>query len=281
MKKILIILIFIFHFNTTLSYSNYSLTSNDTRIIDSFVSKININIINKWDDYKTTISNKLLQIIQSDKYNSRIVSILEEVHTQINYIEEIQLKDENNPRIERIDNKVLNNNTYKLENIDISIIKNNWLFWNDEVRNNLWLEPYSYNSILETSALIWSKYSKDKWEISHKREIWDSFYNYTKINNWFSNNGIVCENISWITHTENIWWWGYSCTDWECSDELSQATKRAFDSYLAEKWTTNDAHYRSLTQPYFTQVWLWISLDKISDTYFEYYLTIHYCTQLQ
>jgi hypothetical protein len=144
----------------------------------------------------------------------------------------------------------------------------------------LWLENYWYDITLESSADIWSEQANIKWEITHKRNDWDSFYNYTNINSWLGDNWVVCENISWITHTENIWWWGYNCTDWECSDELSEAVQRAFKHYMDEKWTDNDAHYRSLTNKYFNNIWIWISIDDKNNNYYEYYLTIHYCTNL-
>jgi hypothetical protein len=49
---------------------------------------------------------------------------------------------------------------------------------------------------------------------------------------------------------------------------------------MDEKWTDNDDHYRSLTNKYFNNIWIWISIDDKKNNYYEYYLTIHYCTNL-
>lgn len=267
MKKMMIIICILF-INLQISYS-YELTEVDKNIIE----KINTKLENKTTIYKNNLSNKLLELIKNWNYSERIKLIINEV------VENISQINTDNPNINKNEDEV--ESTINEENNYIDIVKDNWLNWNNKVRTELGLEKYSTNNILENSALVWSDSAKEKWEISHKRNTWDSFYDYEKITNWLGENSVVCENISWITHTENIRWWGYTCTDWECSDELSIATKRAFDSYMAEKWTDSDAHYRSLVQKYFTQIWLGISIDQTSENYYEYYLTIHYCTELE
>lgn len=265
-KKIFLIII-LFYNSYQISYW-YDITNSDQKVINIFTQILE----KKSEEYQNNFSDVLEKYIDSWKYNERIQTILIEINNFIH---------ENLENINKQDIEIINNNTYKLKNIDIALVKNNWLIWNNQVRDDLWLQQYSYNSQLEKSAVTWSNQANKKWKISHKRNETDWFYNYENINNWFKENDVVCENINGITHTENIWWWGYSCTDWECSEELSEATKRAFDSYMNEKWTENDAHYRSLTQEYFKNIWLWISIDEKWSNYYEYYLTIHYCTNLQ
>jgi hypothetical protein len=170
---------------------------------------------------------------------------------------------------------------YNLENIEVSDVISNWLSRNNEVRKDIWVDDYTYNYTLESSALSWSKQALEAWEISHQRYEDSYYYDYTEITERFSKEWVVCENIDWITHTENIWWWAYSCSDWECTEELDISVRNAFNTYMAEEWTDSDAHYRSLVQEYFNYIWVWIQIDTISDTYYEYYLTIHYCTNLK
>ena len=242
-------------FTIPVSYS-YDITESDQKIINLFHQKL----ITKQSAYIEKFYAKVEALIDSGKYNERIVSILTEINNNI---------------------ELINTKENTLLNIDLEVIKNNWLDWNNQVRSQLWLSSYTLNDTLEKSAIIWSEQAKLNWEITHKRNIDDGFYNYTSINQWFHDNGIVCKNISWITHTENIWWWWFSCTDWECTDELSEATNRAFQNYMDEKWTDNDPHYRSIVQPYFTQIWLWISIEEKENQMYEYYMTIHYCTQFE
>lgn len=271
MKKILSYLI-VFILSIQFTYS-YELTNSDQEFVNT-VTKI---LEKKDDNFNKDFSSKLDKIINNGKYSNRIVSIFTEIN---NFIQKLDIEIIEENIVEDTEEEIEGNKSY-IKNVNIWFVKNNWLNWNNELRENLWLEKYSFNETLEKSALIWSTQAKEKWEITHKRNSWDWFYEYSEINNWFKENWVVCENISWITHTENIRWWGYVCTDWECSNELSDAVKKwAFDSYVAEKWTSSDAHYRSLTQQYFTNIWLWIDVEKVNESYYEYYLTIHYCTKL-
>lgn len=274
MKKIFISLLF-FIFSLHISFA-YTLTESDEHLADTVTEKL----LKQDASYRELISTKVQELIESWKYNERITAIFD--YILIHLLLAVDLPIEENtqviqdtlPEISPPEKATDNNN------IDFDIVKNNWLDWNNQVRDNLWLTAYGFSSTLESSALIWSEQAKAQWEISHKRNPGDSFYDYNIINPWFADNGVVCENVSGITHTENIWWGQYYCDDGECSDELSSATNRAFDAYMAEKWTDSDAHYRSLTQPYFNEIWLWIAIDEISPNSYDYYLTIHYCTEL-
>lgn len=275
MRKIWIILSILI-INIPVIYA-YELTNNDNKVVEIIWEKIE----EKSDNFQNNFADTLEILMNNNNYSNRINAILNEI------VENIQNNlSENNDKSERdfisknINENKLSTDSHNGLRINLEQVKNNWLTWNNKVRDDLWLTNYSYNTQLEKSATTWSNQAKEKWEISHKRNETDGFYDYNSINKWFWDNEIVCKNIDSITHTENIWWWGYTCTDWECSDELSTAIKRAFDAYMDEKWTQSDAHYRSLTQQYFKSIWLWISIDDKWDNYYEYYLTIHYCTNL-
>lgn len=271
MKKIFILLlIYIFSFNIGLAYN---LTQNDIDISDTISEKILVQD----DSYKDIFFTKIQEIIESWDYSERVNAILENIQVSI-------VLSQAPETIEQTEENSSNETSTKIihtENGDINFhtVKNNWLDWNNEVRSDLWLNNYWFSSSLENSALIWSQQAKESWDITHQRSTSSSYYDYNEITSWFADNGVVCKNISGITHTENIWWGNYSCSDGECTDELSTATQRTFDYYMSEK-TENGAHYRSLTQEHFTEIWLWITIDEISDNYYKYYLTIHYCSEL-
>jgi len=47
-------------------------------------------------------------------------------------------------------------------------------------------------------------------------------------------------------------------------------------------WEKNDdykPHYNSIMNDYFTIMWVWFAIEK-KNNYYEYYLTVHYCTEL-
>lgn len=248
----------------------YTFTIRDKVIINKFTYKAKKIIQEKWITYKAILVSQLSNLLEKRNYSLRVSSVLEEIINNINLIQEDQ----------DLDSSVINTHTYDLKNIDISKVKNAWLSWYNWVRKDLWKNLYSYDSKLESTALDWSKTSKARWDITHKRNSWDVYYDYTKITSWFKDRGVICKNIYRATNTENIWWWQYSCNDWECSDELISAIKSTFNFYMSEKGETYQAHYKSIVHPYFTKIWLWIEIEELSSWYYKYYLTVHYCTEL-
>ena len=306
MKKILAFIV-ISILTSSMSFA-YTLNTNDKILGESLAQRIDEYDISQ----RVVIISKIEEIIYKWNYSDRINAILdfslislralqnpaepiqEVVVTQVKEEkpqdskraedeEKIEYKEEPEDRETTEDEE----NTQEIltehpggNTVNLDIVKNNWLDWNNGLRNDLWLNPYSTSSTLENSAQVWSEQSKTLWDITHKRNPGDWYYNYNAITSWFANNWVVCENVSRITHTENIWWGTYSCRDGDCSEELSIATRSTFDYFLSEKWKTYDAHYRSLTQPLFTKIWLGVAVDEISENYYKYYLTIHYCTEL-
>ena len=304
MKNIYIFLfILIIPFNKALGYSNYYLSDSETTKAQAAVEYLENIISDKSDYYRNIITDKIKTIIENNEYSESSINILKYVYDNlihsskdelieldkkpINFFQQkndeeanSQEQEDNNTK-QKTDNTYYLNNTYQLENTDITSIIENWLSRNNEVREELWVNDYWYEYTLEKSALSWSQYSLEKWEITHQRFDDSSYYDYDEITSRFAEQWVVCENIEWITNTENIRWWGYTCSDWECTDELDASVLRAFENYMAEEWTDSDAHYRSIIQEYFNYIWVWIQIDQINDTYFEYYLTINYCTNLE
>lgn len=146
---------------------------------------------------------------------------------------------------------------------------------NNNLRNKLDLESYSLDTRLEWTANEWSEYMANLWTRTHKRKKSDWFYNYNSVENWFEDRWLEFKNIKWITFTENVWIWYVSCKQEDCTDEVISAIKTTRNMYMWEakyRW----AHYRSLVQPHFRYIWIWLYITKKN----KYYLTIHYATQI-
>ena len=251
----------------------YSLTLKDRLIINKFLWNITPVINRKWLDYRDLIVLKIAQFIDTGKYPERLNVILQEI---IDILLEIWEEEEAISSVSASQGE----SSYSLANIDYDRVKYTWLWRYNDVRSDMWLSKYQYNSKLEQTAVDWSNTSKQRWEITHKRNTWDSYYDYDKITSWFKERWVVCKNIYRVTHTENIWWGTYSCNDWDCTDELIDGIRSTFDYYMSEKGKSYDAHYQSIVNKYFTMMWLWITLEDRGSGRYKYYLTTHYCTEL-
>lgn len=261
--------------------TGYTLNLKDKVLVNKFVYKMNKVIQIKWLSYRNALALKISDFIDNWDYSDRLVAILDEIIEQIINIEMISEQGKTEKNIESVsEGKNIEVHTYYLKDIDISKVKNTWIWWYNAVRKEEWVNYYSYDPKLESTALNWSKIAKSRWEISHKRNTWDVYYDYDKITSWFKYRWVVCKNIYRATHTENIWYWSFKCSDGECSDELIASIRSTFDFYMSEKWTSNDAHYRSIIHKYFTKMWLWITIEDRGSWYYKYYLTVHYCTEL-
>jgi hypothetical protein len=111
MKKILLILI-ITILSIPFTYS-YNLTNIDEKIIENITDKIEKKDIS----YKNKVIVKIKDLIKSDKYSSRINTILNQI--VINISDELVIKE------------------VTVNNLNLNIVKNNWLYWNNEVRKEL------------------------------------------------------------------------------------------------------------------------------------------------
>lgn len=255
----------------------YTLTSKDRIIINRFIYKVDKIVQVKWLVYRQYLVKKIWQIINNWNYSDKNIAILQEVKDRISQIE-IKREEVEQESINLSNSSV--SNTYNLANIDLSKVKETWLGWYNSVRADLLRESYSYNSTLEQTALEWSETSKQRWDITHKRNKWDVYYDYAKITSWFKDRWVVCKNVNRITHTENIWWGMYWCSDSDCTEELIWAIRSTFDFYMSEKNKSYKPHYESIVNPYFNIMWLGISIEDLWNSTYKYYLTVHFCTEL-
>jgi uncharacterized protein YkwD len=76
-------------------------------------------------------------------------------------------------------------NHYKQYNINQNILERYWLNLHNNARKQRGLSNYSYDQRLHNTAIEWSYNNYDKRKMDHKRDSFDSWYDYHKIENWF------------------------------------------------------------------------------------------------
>jgi uncharacterized protein YkwD len=267
MKKIFIIIfINLFIFSWVFTYS-FDLNQKDKNLVKTFINFLNKKSQNK----KKLFLNQIKTIKEKRNKKDRIYYILDEILKNFN------------KKIEQIQNKTNIKNNNDIIKYDIEKIRKTWISWHNKERKKLWLKPYIENNKLNKSAEAWSIINKNSKKIDHKRNPWDSYYDYKKITKWMKNQGIVCKNIYRSTYSESIWRAWITCKDWECSDEIIKWIKWTFDYFMNEKWISwiAWAHYRAIVHPRFELIWFWIAVEKIWKNSYRIYHTTHYCTSLQ
>ncbi|MDP3975317.1 MAG: S-layer homology domain-containing protein [bacterium] len=162
-----------------------------------------------------------------------------------------------------------------IPNIDLSRVRQTWLDWLNGARADQSLAPYSYDDRLHQTALTWSQLSAEKGEMSHQRNPGDSYYDYSKIEQWFKDQGLTFKNVNRVTFTENIGWGTYRCSESDCTDKLIEAIRITFDFYMAEKNKEYKPHYNSIMNQYFQLIGLGIVARNG-----KYFLTVHYATEI-
>lgn len=161
------------------------------------------------------------------------------------------------------------------DNIDIKRVRTQWLDWYNAERNKLGKHAYVYNPQLNRSAVAWAEEMKKKGVMDHKRTGQTAYYDYNIITKWFADLGLVFKNVNRVTHTENIGWGYYTCSDSDCTDKVINSIRSTFDFYLAEKNKEYKAHYQSVMNDYFQEIGLGLAFDGK-----KYYLAVHYGTTI-
>lgn len=282
MKKIIpIIILILFSIQNSFATEWYNLVLSDRILINNITNNINKITDTKWDTHTMKYIFALNSSLKNLNENSRSYIILATIKTNIvAHIQEknkLEITKEVEKKIEPYKSNI-NFSDYK---IDMEKVRKSWLSYYNDVRKSTWRELYSYADILNNTAQEWSETSMSKWVMSHKRNTWDSYYDYAKITNWFADRWVVCKNVNRATSTENIWRWFYKCSsDTDCTDKLISWTKEVFDMYYAEKNKSYKAHYESIIRKEFRKIWLWVSIHKISNWFYEFYITTHFCTEL-
>lgn len=253
----------------------YDLTSKDQVTINKIVNNISKESNDFWFSYRDNFINNLNFILRKSDEKSQSFSILNQILTQV----------------KKINFKDYSNNYYENNKLDINKLKQSWLDWHNQARNNLWLSNYSYDTRLNSTAFEWSYNMNEKWSMDHKRYSYSWYYDYNDIEKWFNEKWVNCKVVNRATSSESIWYFSYYCKkdDSDCSDEALESMKAIFDMYMAEKWLQYpaNAHYRAITLTNFRKIWLWITIKKEENPYwqinnydyYKLYLTSHYCTE--
>jgi len=192
-----------------------------------------------------------------------------------------QEQEEIEENIEETDNQPDNSWDLDKHRINKNQAAEFWLDLNNEERASRGLYDYKFNETLNKSAQTWSDYQSSISFATHKRDDNDMYYDYQKITKWLADESVVCKNIDKYTHTENVGWGAYYCDAEDCTAELQTAMTRTFDFYMSEEFDNYKPHFLSIVNEYFTQIWVWIAIKETKPNYFEFYSTIHYCTQVQ
>ena len=164
-------------------------------------------------------------------------------------------------------------------NIDEQKVRNAILSRHNEERKNIWANPYNYNLDLEWSATLRANKIADSHKTSnfHLRNAWDWYYNYNSILNRFSGLWITFwKSVKWAaSFSETVWYGSYNCSKSDCTEELITAIKKTWTNIIMEEKysTSNRSHYNAAVMKHFTQMWVWIAIDKSNN---RYYLVIHY-----
>lgn len=164
----------------------------------------------------------------------------------------------------------------KFSNVDIQKIREEVLSWHNNERSSLGLKSYKYNLNLEWSATLRAENLKNLSITSntHIREEWDNYFNYNSILNRFSNLWINFPSVKWwASLSESVGYWYYKCNSSDCTQKLIDAIKKTWTNLIMKEKSYNWSHYKAVTVKYFTQMWIWISVDYSKN---RYYFVLHY-----
>ncbi len=160
--------------------------------------------------------------------------------------------------------------------VDMTRVAESWFGLYNNYRSSLGLNSYSHDTRLDSSAHDWNMiFSASRWKNHHTRNSNDGYYNFSVIDKWFAARGINPKPVNGAKHTENVWYWYYSCNETDCTDELIASIQSTFNFFMSEKGKSYDAHYRSIINPYFTKMGFDIIVIPSEKSY---YITVHYAT---
>jgi len=166
-------------------------------------------------------------------------------------------------------------------NIDEQKVRDAILSRHNEERQTLWLKNYKYNLDLEGSATVRANNlaESSKTKNLHVRNSSDWYYNYNSILDRFSDLWIKFPaSVKWAaSFSESVWYGSYKCSKSDCTQTLIESIKRWTWQWLIMKekeWTiSDDSHYKAVVMNHFTQMGVWIAIDKSNN---RYYIVLHY-----
>jgi len=161
---------------------------------------------------------------------------------------------------------------------DEDLIEKTWIWWvNNEIRIPRWLDPIVSEYRLRETARDRSLSLRAKWVADHKRFWYSGYYDYADITKRFETRGVVFENHSGATSTENIGRARHTCEgDW-CTDAVIKDIRRIYE-YFASEESYNWVHWRTMIHPRFRVVGVSFAVDLENDKVFG---VMHYGTKLK
>ena len=174
------------------------------------------------------------------------------------------------------DTKTIQNTGFsKIENVNIDTVKQEWTKLHNLERSKYWLSWYILDSNLNKTAKTRSDKLTNSWTIKnlHQRSSKDWYYNYVNIKSRFTWLWVSFEDVSWTLFTESIWRWYYKCNKLDCTQDLIKSIKSTFKFFMSEKNKKSKPHYNGIVMKKFSNIWVWISIDKKTNRYF---LVSHY-----
>ena len=162
-------------------------------------------------------------------------------------------------------------------NIDVQAVRKVVLTWHNDERDNVWVNSYTYNLDLEWSATVWANKLADSHKTSnlHPRNPGDWYYNYDSMQNRFSGLWIkFWKAPKWAAaFSETIWYGYYKCSKSDCTQDLIDAVKKTRTWLIMKEKSSGGSHYKAATMKHFTQMWVWVAIDKSNN---RYYVVLHY-----
>lgn len=165
------------------------------------------------------------------------------------------------------------NNFSKIENVNIDIVKQERTKRHNQEREKYWLSWYVLDNNLNKTAKTRSDKLTKLWKSTHQRSTKDGYYNYWNIKLRFENLWVNFEDINGTLFTESIWRWYYKCSKLDCTQDLIKSIKSTFKFFMSEKNRNRKPHYNWIIMKNFSNIWVWISVDKKTNRYF---LVTHY-----
>lgn len=240
------------------------LSEKEKKLISLMVKKIQSFDSIEQRVYKTKLKNAKKSLQGNKKVELIITNILQQ-------LEPVKKK------IVKQTTKVTN--TKQKDSDEATVLGKYWLSLYNNYRKQVGVQPYKYDSRLQHSAEIWSTLAAKRWEITHKRDAGDSYYDFWKIQDWFKENGVNCKVQDRTAGVENIGWGVMYCNKDNCEEELKQTVKKTFDFYMSEKGQDYQPHYKSIVAPYLGYIGFGIYKEDMGNGRYKVYNTTHFCTE--
>jgi len=161
----------------------------------------------------------------------------------------------------------------KIENVNLDIVKQERTKRHNQERLIYWLSWYILDNNLNKTAKTRSDRLSKLGKSTHQRTSKDWYYSYWNIKSRFENLWVGFEDVSWTLFTESIWRGYYKCNKTDCTQDLIKSIKSTFKFFMNEKYKSRQPHYNWIVMDNFSNMWVWISIDKKTNRYF---LVTHY-----